>query len=156
MAEVVIGIVSGGLTFGAFAVQVGSSIKKLKTLFDDVREAPDNVRVLIKGIDGLHLVLRDIEQEYSQYTGVLSDSYTTSHDNCQFGAQRLKDLVEGLTEDLNAKKRLNRLKTAFKLILEKDKIARYQSELGEVKATLALAQSCYQMLVHNPGFCVIH
>ena len=65
MAEA-IGIASGAITFATVVVQVGQSILTLKNCWDEMRDAPHDIRKLVEEIELLGLILADIEDDLSQ------------------------------------------------------------------------------------------
>jgi Sec-independent protein translocase protein TatA len=142
MAEV-LGVVASGITIGALAVQVGSSIKKLKTLWEEIQDAPSSINLLINEVGTLHLILCDIETNQAQNSSISSTHTVNSLSHCRVGAERLKELVEDLSRDINSKRKAVRKFAAFKVVLEKPKIEKYQMDLERAKSSLILAQTLY-------------
>jgi hypothetical protein len=65
MAERV-GVIASGVCLGTLAVQIASSIAKLKDYWSQIKEAPEDVRMLVEEIEDLHLLLGDIENGRAQ------------------------------------------------------------------------------------------
>ena len=55
MAE--LGIISGSLGIISLAIQVADSLMKLKSFIDTVKEAPGDIKYLVRQIEALNLVL---------------------------------------------------------------------------------------------------
>jgi hypothetical protein len=62
MAELV-GVVASGISIGALAAQIAVSISKLKSYWNEIQEAPDDIASLIEAISDLHMLLADIEDD---------------------------------------------------------------------------------------------
>src|SRR4051812_24841529 len=65
MAEV-IGIVSGAITFATVLVQIGNTIATLNECYDNLRDAPDDLRKLVQEIELFGFILTDIGEDLSQ------------------------------------------------------------------------------------------
>lgn len=62
MAEV-IGVVEGALTFATVAAQVTKSIITIKDCWDQFRDAPTDLRLLMRELDMFGLILADIQED---------------------------------------------------------------------------------------------
>jgi hypothetical protein len=64
MAEV-IGVVSGAITFATVLVQIGKTIITLKECYNDLRDAPDDLRKLVQQIEIFSKILVHVEEDLS-------------------------------------------------------------------------------------------
>jgi hypothetical protein len=64
MAELV-GAISGAITIGALTANVAMSVAKLKSYWDQLEDAPEDVRRLIEEIEILSLILDDIKDDHA-------------------------------------------------------------------------------------------
>lgn len=72
MAEI-FGLVAGGVSIGALAWQIASSVVKLKSFLDQVRDLPEDIALLVDEIDDLYSLLSDIEADQcrNSYSAIL-------------------------------------------------------------------------------------
>jgi hypothetical protein len=99
MAELV-GVISGAITIGALAVNVAMSVAKLKSYWDLLEDAPEDVRRLIEEIEILSLILDDIKDDQTQnpVSNLLLDNASLSKclENCKKAANRLRRLTDDM------------------------------------------------------------
>lgn len=146
MAEVV-GVVASGVTIGALATGITSSIIKLKSYWDQGQDAPADVHDLIEELEDLSYLLADIEDDQRQnpVSSLILDSTSTSRclQHCKQGADRLKELTDSLCADLDASNKIKRKWASAKVVLEKNQIDRYKSKLERVIRLLSLSHQLY-------------
>ena len=146
MAEV-IGVVASGVTIGALATGITSSIIKLKSYWDQVQDAPDDVSDLIEELEILSNLLADIEDDQRQnpMSSLILDSTSTSRclQHCKQGADRLKELTDSLSTDLIASNKIKRKWASAKVVLKKNQIVRYKARLERVIRLLSLSHQLY-------------
>ncbi|KAJ5661898.1 uncharacterized protein N7477_009514 [Penicillium maclennaniae] len=65
MAELV-GVVSSAITFATLAVQVGKSVQTLKGYWDSMRDAPHDLKWLLREVEMFGLIMADVEADVSQ------------------------------------------------------------------------------------------
>ena len=72
MAEV-FGLIASGVSIGALAGQIASSVVKLKSYLDRIRDVPEDISILINEIEDLHFLLSDIEDDQycNPYSAIL-------------------------------------------------------------------------------------
>jgi hypothetical protein len=146
MAEIV-GIVASGISIGQLAGQITSSVIKLKSYWDQIKETPHDILDLIEEIEDLNLVLADIEdnQNATKLAPFVLDktSATKSLQLCRRGADRLKELVDEMSRDINAPSRMRRKFAATKVVLKNNKIEKYRARLARAISLLSLSYQCY-------------
>lgn len=146
MAEVV-GVVASGATIGALATGITSSIIKLKSYWDQVQDAPDDIHDLIEELEDLSYLLADIEDDQRQnpVSSLILDSTSTSRclQHCKQGADRLKELTDSLSADLDASNKMKRKWASAKVVTKKNQIDRYKSKLERAIRLLSLSHQLY-------------
>lgn len=65
MAEAV-GVLASGIAIGTLAAQITSSVIKLKSYWDQVRDAPEDIKDLMEQIDNYNNVLAQLEEGQRQ------------------------------------------------------------------------------------------
>ncbi len=146
MAEV-IGVVASGATIGTLATGVTSSIFKLKSYWDQVQGAPDDIHDLIEELEDLSYLLRDIEDDQRQnpMSSLILDSTSTSRclQHCKQGADRLKELTDNLSTDLGASNKAKKKWASAKVVLKKNQVDRYKAKLERAIRLLSLSHQLY-------------
>lgn len=146
MAEA-IGIVASSISFGALATGITSSIVKLKSYWDQVQDAPDDIHDLIQELEILSYLLADIEDDQRQnpMSSLILDSTSTSRclQYCKQGAGRLKELADNLSTDLDTLSKSKRKRASAKVVRKKSQIDRYKSRLEGAIRLLSLSHQLY-------------
>jgi len=147
MAEVVVGVIASGISIGTLAAQITSSIIKLKSYWDQIQDAPEDMRDLIEELEDLNQLLIDIEEDQRQnpMSNLILDPSSSSRclQHCKQGATRLKELADSLSEDMKGSSKSKRKWASVKLVLKKDKIDRYRIKLQRVISLLNLSHQIY-------------
>jgi len=151
MAEV-LGAVASGLTVVALPIQVGHSIKKLKNLWDGIKEAPADVRQLIDDITCLDQLICTFEtDQIAQHQNhgpppPLRPSLSMTLMSLRETKNRLQELADDLSRDINSQGKIRRGKGVARFLLGKDKLEKHYAALERAKSTFTLAESVY----HTP------
>lgn len=152
MAEA-IGIASGAITFATVVVQVGQSILTLKNCWDEMRDAPEDIRKLVREIELLGLILADIEDDLSQdsiYSALEDNKHALKSFNlCKDAADDLDAICIDLSRDVHPSSRIRRSYKALRIVMQNGKIEKYRSRLQNVIQLLTLSQQCYTRCVGN-------
>lgn len=146
MAELV-GIVSSAITFATFAVQVSKSVQTLKGYWDSIRDAPDDLKWLLREVEILGSIIADVDKDLSQEPVPLGlrDSHhvTQSLRFCEEAVEYLEALCKDLLQDISSSSRLRRSYQAAKIIIHERKTEKHISKLHSVVRLLMLSQQCY-------------
>ena len=150
MAEV-IGVVSGAVTFAAVVVQVGNSITTLRDSWDQINDAPEDLRKLLQELELFSLILTDIEEDLSQNT-VLTHLNSSKYmlqclTLCKEAAKDLEILCDDIVRDLKPVSRLRLSYNSAKMVMRKGKIDKHMSRLQKVTRLLMLSQQSYTRCV---------
>lgn len=146
MAELV-GVITTAVTIGSLVSQLATSIKKLKDCWEQVRDAPEDLKWLIREIEIFNLVLDEIEDDLAQES--VASSLTNSRSArqsfklCKDASEELDTLVKDLGRDLDSPSRLQRSYAALKMTAQNNKVEKYRSRLKNVTGLLMLAQQCH-------------
>lgn len=146
MAEV-LGLVASGISVGTLAAQITSSVVKLKSCWDQVRDAPSEVGFLIEQIGDLNRVLAAVEDDLlrNPMSSSIMDStlFYSCCKSCQKAADRLSKLTDLLSTDLDASSVIERKRGSLNVVLKKDRIANYEKQLQSAMSMLILAYQTY-------------
>ena len=129
MAEL-IGVVASGISIATLAVQIASSIVKLKSYWNELKDAPEDVWLLIEELEGLNILFSNIREDLQRNSTseIKSASILALQclEHCQRGASRLQELADDLHTDFSTS-RENKFKwMSVRVVMRKDKIAKYK------------------------------
>jgi hypothetical protein len=150
MAEVV-GVISGAVTIGALAANVAMSVAKLKSYWDQLEHAPEDVRRLIEEMEILSIVLDEIKDDQAQnpVSSLLLDNTSLSRclENCARAADKLRRLTDEMGNSIDTSHRLKKKWESAKVLLKKDKIEKFKLELESAIRLLSLSHQSYTRYV---------
>ena len=148
MAEA-IGVVASGIAIGTLAAQITSSIVKLKSYWDDVQDAPQDIQDLLEEVDILRHLLNVIadDQRQNSASSLILDSTSISSCLllCKKEVDQLQELTDSLGTHLDAKGSLRRKWASMKVVMKKDKVEKYKTKLERAIRLLSLSQQTYSM-----------
>ena len=143
MAEVV----ASGLTIGSLAVGIANSTIKLRSIWDQVHDAPDDILYLIGDLERLGYMLADSEefQQRNPMSSLVLDSTSMSRclQRCKEEVHRLKEFTDGLSTNLEHSSKFRKKRAAAKIVLKKDQINRYKDRLDRTLGLLTLSHQMY-------------
>lgn len=150
MAEA-IGIVASSITIGTLATGITSSIFRLKSYWDQIQDAPDDIRDLLEELEDLGYIIADIEEDQQQnpMSSIILDSTSSSRclQRCRQGVDRLKDLADDLCTDIGSSNRLRCKRASTKVLLKKAQIERLRARLERAVRLLSLSHQLYTRYV---------
>jgi len=144
MAEA-IGIVAGGVSIAQLTGDVAKSIMRLKTLWDQVRDAPEEISYMMKDLEAVNLLLADMEHTPARsHHSVTEDRVLRrSLALCREATQELSQVVDTLCSETSSAKRLWRTRSAVKFVLQKEQIKRLKSRIKSSITLLSLSHQSY-------------
>ncbi|KAF3069744.1 hypothetical protein GL218_07876 [Daldinia childiae] len=146
MAEA-LGVAASGIAVAQIAIQVGGTVVKLKQLWDEVKDVPDDIADLMDQIDCLDPVLWEVENGFnkSELPSMLWDNLASKSTTryCRKALENLTAMVEELNLQINTAKRGRRKIVAIKVLLKKDSIKKLERRLENAVRMLTLAQQSY-------------
>ncbi|KAK2016496.1 hypothetical protein LZ32DRAFT_80181 [Colletotrichum eremochloae] len=143
MAEV-FGVVVSALTVAEMAGKLGGGIIKLKKLWDEVQDVPNEISQLVQQLEILTSLLAAMESEFTQQTEKV---YRNSLNYCQQVVADLDALVEDLQSRIDAAKKSRRNITKLKVTFKKEQIRGYQEKIQFALQLLSLSQQTYTISV---------
>ena len=142
MAEI-LGVVASGIAVGQAAATITGSLLKLKELWSQVRDIPDDLTHLVHEIEIAYLVLAESkEQEQLVDYHMRSRSLEMALQLTDDAAQELIALVDDLRIRVKESQGWKKKLTAAKAVFAWDQIKRYMSRLKRCLRLLTLAQNC--------------
>ncbi|OHW98454.1 hypothetical protein CSPAE12_02873 [Colletotrichum incanum] len=146
MAEV-FGVVVSALTVAEMAGKFGSSLVKLKKLWNEVQDVPNEITQLFRQLELLRPVLAEMESEFTQQTHKVyhNSAANLSMEYCQQAVGELDALAEDLQSRISAAKMSKRNITKLKVTFKKDQIRSYQEKIQFALQLLSLSQQTYTM-----------
>ena len=155
MAEA-IGFVASSVAIGTLATGITSSIFKLKSYWDQIQDAPDDIRDLLEELEDLGCIIADIEedQQRNPMSSIILDSTSSSRclQRCKQGADRLKDLVDDLSTHVGSSNQLKRKRASAKVVMKKAQIEKFRARLERAVRLLTLSRQLYTRYVL---FCLL-
>jgi hypothetical protein len=158
MAEV-LGLVASGISVAQLAGQVTKSIAKLKDYWDQVNEAPAEIKVLLREIDSLSQILgyiRDSQNQNSLFTSQFEKGcFQQCVTLCREGAEELEGLVCEMAATVEGKHGWRRKLGSTKIVLKQAEIKRLKRRMKSAIRLLSLAQACktrsesIQVVIHS-------
>ena len=144
-------VVASSITIGALAASIAQSVVKLKACWEEIQDASDDVKFLVKRVELLSLVLRDIQDDQTQnpVSSLLLDGSTVSTclETCKAAADRLGQLADKMATSIESSRQLKRRFAYVKVVLKKTKIERFEAELQSCISLLQLSHETYTRLV---------
>ena len=146
MAEIV-GVVASGVTIGTIAAQITSSVVKLRSYWDQVQNAPEDIQDMIYEVEALNELLAVVEGSVVRESSPspLFDPHSLSRclQHCKIAATRLVELNKSLERDLQATSQLKRRWASTKVVMKREKIERHEAKLDRAIRLLSFAYQLY-------------
>ncbi len=144
MAELV-GVVASSAGIASLAVQIADNLIKLKAFWDEVKDAPETISDLLAHIEELNYLMVEMEESSTDFPELshLMGSRNRSLITCRRVMESLKKLVDDLGADIDNQKRVRKAWMATKVVLKKDKIARYKERLERAVDLLVVSSQIY-------------
>lgn len=146
MAEA-LGVVASGIAVTQLAAQVTSSIIKLKNYWDQIKDVPSEIAILLREIDALNLVLCHIQGDQgtpSDPTSVSNSVYLKqSLELCQQGSAELGILVNELAAKIEGKRGLRKKIGSAKVMLRDEETKKLKRRMKSAIRLLSLSYQCH-------------
>ncbi|KAK1500445.1 hypothetical protein CABS01_10169 [Colletotrichum abscissum] len=140
MAEA-FGVVVSAFTVVEIAGKLGSSIIKLKKLWNEVQDVPREINQLIEQVDILNAILTEMDVELSQAGTPSIGTSDASLRCCQQVANELEILATDLQQQILTAKKSRRSITKLRVTLKKDLIQSCQQKLQFALQMALLSQN---------------
>ncbi|KGO60495.1 hypothetical protein PEX2_086770 [Penicillium expansum] len=145
MAEV-IGVVSGAIKFATVIVQIGKTVITLKECYDDLRDAPDDLRKLVQQIEIFGKILVNVESDLSRNPNLALESSEAALQSlayCKEAANELDKVCNNIVRDVKFPSRLRRSFKSARVVLQKGRIEKHMDHLRNVLQLLMWSEQCY-------------
>jgi hypothetical protein len=149
MAEA-FGIVAGAIAVGGLTTRLAISVLALKRLWDEVRDLPETIQHLTKGLELVNSVLSENETEFLRLGGKAPSGGAAklSIEYCRQAVHDLELLVEDIHRQVISTRKLKRNVTKLKVSIKKKSLSNYQERLQYALQILSLSQQSYMMYVY--------
>lgn len=148
MAEV-LGAVASSIALAEVAGKAGGAVLKLKRLWDEINNVPDTIADLMMQIECLDPAIWEAETHFAQSTLpplLWNDAAARrSAQCCRTALQRLTDLVDDLSVQVNTAKRGKRKMAYLRVALKTDELRKLEKRLETAVRMLQSAQNGYIM-----------
>ncbi|KAH7350740.1 hypothetical protein BKA65DRAFT_549733 [Rhexocercosporidium sp. MPI-PUGE-AT-0058] len=142
MAEA-LGVVASGIAVADLAGKVTASIIKLKEYWDQVQEAPAEIKYLLREIDSLSLILSHIQDDQAKQTtgGLQVDNLCIrqSLELCKEGADELRGLADDLAEKVEGRRGWRKKVGSVKVVLKKEDVKKLKKRMKNAIRLLLLS-----------------
>lgn len=152
MAEL-LGTIASGIAVGEIALKVGGTLFKLHELWKEVQKVPDAIQELLQEIEVYGPLLDGVESGFDMSETLQTGNYSLETSNrahgraaaalCREPLQKLRQLVEDLSNEISSARRLKRNISKVKVLLKKDDVKKFQDRLQKSLSLLNLAQQSY-------------
>jgi hypothetical protein len=149
MAEV-LGVVASGIAVGTLAAKVAKTTVKLKDVWQQVKDAPDDISHLLREIECFELILNETCQTLS-LPGMLFDNACLQKPIklCAEALDDLSELVDEMADKIETKRKWKEKMGSLKIVLKKDEVDRVKGRLESAIRLLSMAYQCHTRCVHE-------
>lgn len=143
MAEI-LGAVASGISVAQLAGNLVSSIIKLKSYWDQIQDAPDDISFLVREIDTHHFILRSILESQAKIASSGRTSNTFLENSlklCEDSSDELNQLVKALEKEINSSNKWRSKLGATKVVLKNDQLKKLKRRMKNATRLMNLAIS---------------
>lgn len=151
MAEL-LATVASGMSVVSLAIQVAESIKKLKDFYDLMKDAPGEIRRIIEEVETLSLILEDVDRDMQQQLFLDPRTKATMMRSYRLCRSSSSEALGALVAELEEHFIWGKKRGSFKVAMKQDKIEAIQRKLESAKATMLLANQCYDRVVQEQNW----
>lgn len=146
MAEL-LGIVTGAITLVETAGKVGSTIRKLKRLWDEVKGVPQSIKALMDELDQINPLVDAMDSEFTEIRHIVGNDKIAkaSMEYCRRAKARLEAVIQELQFDIDSKRRVKRGVAKVKVVLKSGLVSKHQEQMRCALQLLSLAQQTHMM-----------
>ncbi|THV53833.1 hypothetical protein BGAL_0041g00420 [Botrytis galanthina] len=136
MAEA-LGIAGSAVGIISLAVQLGDGILKLKSFWNAVKDAPEEILYILDELDITHVLLTEIEDSLGNQT--ISPAAARSLRLCQKGVDILNKAVKELEDEMKRRKKWG----GVKMVIKKELLEKMEKRLGRANSLMMMAHQNY-------------
>ncbi|CAG8956695.1 hypothetical protein HYFRA_00012239 [Hymenoscyphus fraxineus] len=142
-----LGAAASIIAVASIAIQIGDSVLKLKKFVDDIKDAPEEIKMLIDETKTLGMILStilppDAASNPFQATSALA---TQCLDSCRQAANNLEKAVTELHVEMKNRK----FRGGFKATLKKGTIDKLKERLSRAQMMLLMSQTLYSRMLQE-------
>jgi hypothetical protein len=134
-----IGVAGSGLGIASLALQLGDCIARLKSFWNAVKDAPEDIKYLLEEIETLSFVLSDFEANDEPE---LNQGHEATPKCFQF-CKKAVGILEGVIKEVEAEIKKRRRVGSVKAVLRRDVIEKLRERLMRAQSMLMLSNSLY-------------
>lgn len=142
-------IVASGIAVVQATVGLGTAISKLRNFWDEVREVPETIRLLLEKVEIIECTLSCIETSLKngRLQRLVEDDVLLqrSVQHCRKANETLSDLIGNLNKDIESSRKLHRTVKKMKVLLKKDTMTLYEERLRDAVQLMSMARQGYMM-----------
>ncbi|KAH8685830.1 hypothetical protein BGZ60DRAFT_523105 [Tricladium varicosporioides] len=146
MAEA-IGLIASGISIAHLAGEVTRTVIKLKDYWDQIKDAPGEINLLLREIESLGLIMCHIQDDTRKLQGISTIGNIHlfhSLELCNEGVNHLASLVSELDEKIfESRSRWRQSIGCVKVVLKKDEIKRLKKRMKSAIQLLSLSYQCH-------------
>ncbi|KAK8005863.1 hypothetical protein PG991_012160 [Apiospora marii] len=147
MAEV-LGAVASSIALAEVAGKAGGAVLKLKKLWEEINNVPETIADLMMQIECLDPAIWEAETHFQSALPPLLWNDTAARKSaqcCRTALQKLTDLVDDLSIQINSTRRTSRKLAYLKVMLKKDELRSLEKRLETAVRMLQSAQNGYMI-----------
>ncbi|TGO12483.1 hypothetical protein BTUL_0088g00610 [Botrytis tulipae] len=136
MAEA-FGVAGSAVGIISLALQLGDGILKLKSFWNAVKDAPEEILYILDELDITHVLLTEIEDSLGSQT--ISPAAARSLQLCQKGVDILNNAVKELEDEMKRRKKWG----GIKMVMKKELLEKMEKRLGRANSLMMMAHQNY-------------
>ncbi|KAF7924400.1 uncharacterized protein EAE98_007451 [Botrytis deweyae] len=136
MAEA-FGVAGSAVGIISLALQLGDGILKLKSFWNAVKDAPEEILYILDELDITHVLLTEIEDSLGSQT--ISPAAARSLRLCQKGVDILNNAVKELEDEMKRRKKWG----GVKMVMKKELLEKMEKRLGRANSLMMMAHQNY-------------
>ena len=129
---------ASGIAVVSVAIQLAESFKKLSDFWKSIKEAPEDIRAISTDLDLVSSVLAETARE-AQHVGP-DDTLVAVLDACCGKVKVLTGIVNQIEPGFASTSSRVRRWTAFRAVLKRGELMKFQEALERLKGTLLMVQ----------------
>lgn len=139
MAE--LGLISAGFGIASIAIQVADSVMKLKDFIDSVKEAPGEIRYIIRHIETLTLVLSSCDTEDNE--AAVSEAVSNTTRTCKRLLCEAAGALDSVVKELELAIGKGKKMGSVKAVLKQGMVDKLRQRLRDAQDLLVLSNQYY-------------
>ncbi|KAF7859741.1 hypothetical protein EAF04_008820 [Stromatinia cepivora] len=136
-----LGVVGSAIGIASFAIQLGDGIFKLKSFWDSVKDAPEEIFHILDELDTMQVVVAEIEEGLGGNTA--SPAAVKSLQLCKKGMRILNDVMNEMEREMQSKRKW----ACVKVVLKREFLEKMEKRLERANMLLMMSHhSCIASL----------